>query len=200
MNTVFCVNGSIGEQPSYIQFLLDSGAAVSVVNFSVVRRQSITKAMTCAVGANGTPLDVVVQTTVTLQLGNFKVDHQFIAVHNLIIDCLLGVNFLQWHSAILDCRSNTLSIEQDLRAVIPMNVIKQLSPPLDNFCDTNSSVHAPCDMEIPGRTIRFILDNPQEGVLVMLLEAVSNFLDQLNVARSLSSVCNNQVPHSAYEY
>ena len=52
MNAVFCVNGSISEQP--IQFLLDSGAAVSVV-----RQQPITKAMTCAVGANGTPLNVV---------------------------------------------------------------------------------------------------------------------------------------------
>ena len=38
-----------------IQFLLDSGAAVLVVNFSVVRQQSITEAMTCTVGANGTP-------------------------------------------------------------------------------------------------------------------------------------------------
>ena len=59
-----------------IQFLLDSGAAVLVVNFSVVRQQSITEAMTCTVGANGTPF--FGQGTVILQLGNFKVDHQFI--------------------------------------------------------------------------------------------------------------------------
>ena len=41
VNAVFCVNGSIRDQP--IQFLLDSGAAVSVVNFSVVRQQSLLK-------------------------------------------------------------------------------------------------------------------------------------------------------------
>ena len=97
VNAVFCVNGSIHEQP--IQFVLDSGAAVSVVNFSVVRQQSITKATTCVVGANGTPLDVVGQTSVTLQLGNFKVDHQFIVVRNLTVDCLLGADF--YNSAML---------------------------------------------------------------------------------------------------
>ena len=81
--------------------------------------------MICAVGANGTPLDVVGQTTVTLQLGNFKVDHQFIVVRNLTVDCLLGADFLPQHSSILDCHINTLSVRQDLRAVIPMNVTKQ---------------------------------------------------------------------------
>ena len=190
MNAVFCVNGSISEQP--MQFLLDSGAAVSVVNFNVVRQQSITKAMTFAVGANGNPLDVCGQTTVTLQLGNFKVVHQFIIVCNLTIDCLLA-DLLQWHSAVLDCHSNTLSVGQDLRAVIPMNVTKHFSPPPDNFCDANSNVHAPCDMEIPGQTIQLIagqLDNPQEGISVLLVEPVSIFPDQLNVAHSLSSVCS----------
>ena len=57
MNAVFCVNGCIGELP--VQFLLDSGAAVSVVNLNVVKQQPIDKAKTCAVGANGTPLDVI---------------------------------------------------------------------------------------------------------------------------------------------
>ena len=93
-----------------IQFLLDSGAAVLVVNFSVVRQQSITEAMTCTVGANGTPF--VGQSTVILQLGNFKVDHQFIAGRNLTTECLLGADFLQQDSAVLDCRSNTLSVGQ----------------------------------------------------------------------------------------
>ena len=97
VNAVFCVNGSISEQP--IQFLLDSAAAVSVVNFSVVRQQSITKATTCTVDANGAPLDIVGQTTVTLQLGNFKVNHQFIVVHSLTTECLLE-DFLLQHSAI----------------------------------------------------------------------------------------------------
>ena len=91
VNAVFCVNGWIGELP--IQFLLDSDAAVSVVNHNVVKQQPIDKAKTCAVGTNGTPLDVVGQTTVILQLGDFKVDHQFIVTNNLTLDCLLGAHF-----------------------------------------------------------------------------------------------------------
>ena len=39
MNVVFCVNGYIGELP--IQFLLDSGAAASVVNQNVVKQVNI---------------------------------------------------------------------------------------------------------------------------------------------------------------
>ena len=55
------------------------------------------------------------------------------------------------HGAVLDCGSNTLSVGQDFN--IPMNVTKQFSPPPANFYVANSSVCAPCDMEIPGRTI-----------------------------------------------
>ena len=114
--------------------------------------------------ANGTPLDVVGQTTVTLQLGNFKVDHQFIVVHNLTVDCLLGADFFtttQHYSRLPQqhpiCRTRLKSNHSNECDK------KQFSTPLDNFCDTNSSVHAPCDMEIPGRTIQLIagqLDNP----------------------------------------
>ena len=97
-------------------------------------------------GANGTPLDVVGQTTVSLQLGDFKVDHHFIVVNNLTVDCLLGADFLQTHGAVLDCCSNILSVGQDFKVVIPMNVTKQFSPPHANFYVANSSVCALCDI------------------------------------------------------
>ena len=119
---------------------------MSVVNVNVVKQQPTDKAKTCAVGANGTPLDVVGQTTVILQLGDFKVDHQFIVANNLTVNCLLGADFLKMHSAILDCCSNTLSVGQDFKPVIPMNMAKQFSPPHANFYVANSSVHAPCDI------------------------------------------------------
>ena len=54
MNAVFCVNGCISELP--VQFLLDSGPAVPVVNLDVFKQQPIDKAKACVVGANGTPL------------------------------------------------------------------------------------------------------------------------------------------------
>ena len=64
VNTVFCVNGCIGELP--IQFLLDSDAAVSVVNLNFVKQQPIDKAKTCTLGAIGTPLNFIGQMTVSL--------------------------------------------------------------------------------------------------------------------------------------
>ena len=90
---------------------------MSVINVNVVKRQPNDKDKTRAVGANGTPLDVVGQTTVSIQqaIGDFKVNHQFIVVNNLTVDCLLGVDFLQMHGAILDCCSNTLSVGQDFK-------------------------------------------------------------------------------------
>ena len=50
-NSVICVNGSLDKAP--IKFFLDSGAAISVVNYDVVRQKAIIKATTCAAGANG---------------------------------------------------------------------------------------------------------------------------------------------------
>ena len=106
----FYVCGCIGSRPT--QFLLDSGAAMSVVNYNVVKCQPIAEIHTHAAGANGAPLDVIGQTTVTLQLGDFKVDHQFTVVRNLTVDCLLRADFLRKHSAVLDCCNNTLSVGQ----------------------------------------------------------------------------------------
>ena len=87
VNAVFYVCGRIGSRPT--QFLLDSGAAMSVVNYNVVKCQPIAEIHTHAVGANGAPLDVIGQTTVTLQLGDFKVDHQFTVVRNLTVHAYL---------------------------------------------------------------------------------------------------------------
>ena len=86
VNAVFCVNGCIGETST--KFLLDPGAAVSVVNYNVIKT-SITKAATCAVGANGTPLDVIGQSIITVKVADFKVDYQFMVVRNLTVNCLI---------------------------------------------------------------------------------------------------------------
>ena len=92
-------------------------------------------------------------------------DHQLIVVNNLTVDCLLGADFLQKHGTVLDCCSNTLPVGQDFKVVIPMNETKQFSPPPAKFYFANSSVHAPCDMEIPGRSIQ-----PTAGQLVGIIQ------------------------------
>ena len=92
VNSIYCVNGFIGETP--INFLVDSGAAMSVVHYNLVRHLHFMSTTSCAVGANGSPLDVVGQTTATITLGSFTVDHNFIVVRNLMVDCLLGADFI----------------------------------------------------------------------------------------------------------
>ena len=143
--------------------MLDSGAAISVVNYDVVRHKTITKVTTCAVGANGRPLDVSGRTTATIQLGDFKVDHPFTVVHNLTVDCLLGADFLQKHDGVLDCCNNMLTVGKEAKIKVPLDLHKQLSS-LDTSCTTSVNVCSLLDMEIPARTI---LDNLIHPVIVI---------------------------------
>ena len=45
LNTVFCVDGHVGEVPT--KFLLDSGAAISVLNFDVVKDKLLHQVNIC---------------------------------------------------------------------------------------------------------------------------------------------------------
>ena len=94
--------------------------------------------------ANGSPLDIVGQTVVTVTLDNFTVNHNFTVVNNLTVDCLLGADFLERHAAILDCGRNTLMVGRETQIVIPLTLKHQ--PALSNVLQTaNIVVHAKCD-------------------------------------------------------
>ena len=59
LNTILCTEGLANQ--AHTMFLLDSGAALSVVllrSLSVEDQQAVTKTKSAAVNANGTPLDV----------------------------------------------------------------------------------------------------------------------------------------------
>lgn len=68
ISTILHVDGHVGEIPT--KFLLDSGAVMSVVcyKFLAGHNVQITKQATTAVGADGTPLDVVGHTVLTVSL------------------------------------------------------------------------------------------------------------------------------------
>ena len=80
VNSIYCISGFIGEMP--INFLIDSGAAMSVVHYNLVRHLNFMDTTNCAVGANGSPLDVVGQTTVTITLGSYTVDEVLLVCDN----------------------------------------------------------------------------------------------------------------------
>ena len=132
--------------------LLDTGAAVSVVRYEFLPqeyRQKLTKSPG-AVGANGVPHDVVGRAKIAVSLGPFTSEEEFTVIRNLMVDCLLGADFLKDHSAITDCRSSTLSIGKKSRCHIPMIIGQR------QVTTSNVAVIAPTNMEIPGRTIQLI--------------------------------------------
>ena len=176
-----------------INFLIDSGVAMSVVHYNLVRHLNFMDTTSCAVGANGSPLDVVGQTTVTITLGSYTVDHNFIVVRNLTVDCLLGADFMKLHAAILNCDHNTLSLGRESKVTIPI-ALKALS---NASRAVDLLVHSPCDLEIPARSVQLILgtvNTPDVLNSVMLVEPVETLPSQLHIACSLSSCSNNNIP------
>ena len=145
-------------------------------------------------GANGSPLDVVGQIMVTITLGNFIIDHQFVAVRNLTVDCLLGADFMKHHAAILDCDHNTLSLGKEPKVTIPLAL--KHKPVLCKASCAVYLVRSSQDLEIPARSAQLIVgttDSTSANATVMLVEPMDTLPHQLHVAHSLSSCCNNQV-------
>ena len=62
------------------------------------------------VSANGVTLDVKGQIKLLVSLGPFTCEHTFIVIRDLIVECLLGADFLKKHEAVLDCKSGKLSL------------------------------------------------------------------------------------------
>ena len=56
---------------------------------------------TAPVGANGSPLDVIGQVILPVNVGNFQSDQVFIVVKTLTVDCLLGADYLVAHEVLL---------------------------------------------------------------------------------------------------
>ena len=123
LNTILCTDGFTNSLP--ITFLLDLGAAVSVVRFGSLSSEdhrAMIRTELLTVSANGTSLHVQGQIQLLVSLGPFTYKHAFVVIHDLTVDCLLGANFLKKHGAVIDCKSGTLSL--GLHAV-PIHTILQ---------------------------------------------------------------------------
>ena len=120
INAIFYVDGVVGQVPTKI--LLDTGATVSVARYDFLQdeHQKGFSASPGAVGANGTPLDVVGKVQVPVSLGLFNAEEEFTVTQNLTVNCLLGADFLQKHGHVMDCQSSTLSIGISSRHCVPI--------------------------------------------------------------------------------
>ena len=193
VNSIFSVDGYLHD--THIKFLLDSGAAISVINYNVVRDTPITPIHTRAISANGSPLDVIGETVADIILGDLTVNQKFVVVRNLTVECLLGADFLQAHGAVLDCCNHTLSIGTSSRSSIPISFSQR--PTSSQSPDAlNCILRAFTDIEIPGRTIQIVMGKVDathiDGSMV-LIEPISPLPDHLHVACSLGLIENGQV-------
>ena len=111
-NGVLKVDGTIGNLS--VQFLLDSGAAVSVIHYKILDshyQQQITPAnVKAAVTANGGLLEVLGQITLPIGIGHFNSTHLFTVVRNLTVECILGADYLIQHGAVIDCNQCCLTV------------------------------------------------------------------------------------------
>ena len=177
-------------------FLLDSGAAVSVVwlrSLSVEDQQAVTKTKLAAVNASGTPLDVRGQIKLVVSIGSFTCEHEFIVIHDLTVDCLLGADFLKKHEAVIDCKSGTLSLGEH---IVPLH--SEWKPmPLHTDPVINVPIMAMSTQEIPGCTVQWLTCKVKGDVnvagegLIKPSDTIGNFPNYLCVTQSLTTVISD---------
>jgi len=142
-NTALRVSG-FEQKP--VQFLYDSGAAVSVCRHDLLPEglHLDTTLAISTVGANGIPLDVQGQVTTNVAIGPFRATQDFVVVTGLTVDCLLRADFLLRHGAVLNCKTRTLQIGG---CIIPL------------FPEVNKEPSMVCmekTIEIPARSVMLL--------------------------------------------
>ena len=153
VNAVLQAEGKIGNSP--VQFLLDSGAAVSVICCDMVPVSAMRRmepASSSTVAANGLPLDVVGQVSVPVSLSGYCVTHTFLVVRGLTVEGLLGADFLEKHRAVIDFadRRLTLGMQGDN---IPVQITKDTQPDTPH---STMTIMVSSTTEVPGRSVKLI--------------------------------------------
>ena len=110
-----------------VQFLLDKGAAVSVVCYDTLIRslqQQVVSVHVATIGANGSPLDVTVvgQITAPIVVNGLNCIQLLTVVMQLSVAGILGADFLVKHGVLIDCRNSRLLLG-DPQTIIPVKIV-----------------------------------------------------------------------------
>ena len=106
INTILLIIGLISH--SSVIFCLDSGTTCTM---SVIRLDAIASKLcdkitsdtsSTPIEANGSPLDVVGQMKLPVVIGNFQIQHVFLVVSTLTVDCSFGVDCLIANEVIIN--------------------------------------------------------------------------------------------------
>ena len=116
-------------------------------------RQQMTSPNTpTAIAANGAPLELVGQTTIPISIGKFNTSHLFIVALNVTVDCILGIDFLMQHGAVIDCKQKCVMMDGiTLPFLGPTSIDDNPEFNLKDNC-----VKAHKTVVIPGRAIQAI--------------------------------------------
>ena len=90
-----------------VEFMLDSGSSVSLVQCDILKSvKNMTQVDTTTtlwlVTASGDTLPILRHIRTVVQLGELNIVHEFLVVNSLVIPVILGVDFLQENSLVLD--------------------------------------------------------------------------------------------------
>ena len=110
----YCVHGLIGSIP--LQLLVDTGAAISLLSTDVWRRINTTGSPIVLqqwtgkklVGVNGAPLCVKGCVHAHVSIGSIPFKGTFIVSGDLLVDAILGLDFIERHHCVIDCENKVL--------------------------------------------------------------------------------------------
>ena len=205
INKILHIPGSIGSSP--VTFLLDSGAAISVIRLDIldthVRNQITDAGLMAPIGANSSPLDVIGQITLPVNIGNFQSDQVFIVMRTLTVDCLLGADYLVAHEVVINYKQAIVEIKGHN---IPFTLTNGVAT-IRQHMPCNRTISALHTMTIPGHSVQLIdvtlPDNAKSMDLPSVLiepHTAAKIPKHVVMARTCSPVCNghlavNQVMH-----
>ena len=165
------VNAYLGHQCIPYKALIDTGASVCVCRYDLLRRHGFTvepvseRIQKTLLAADQTPLVVKGKSVITIRIGDFVADVEFIAVQRLQYPLIIGMNMLQKYKACIDMDGPCLTIGDD-RTTVPM---------MTRF--PNNQILRVCeDMDLPPMHEAFIKVALPQGFdpCVSVIEALQN--------------------------
>ena len=181
----FSVSGMIGACP--LELLVDTGATVSLLNVNMWNKIDSTKLSLeqwtgkKLVGVNGAPLLVKGLTRAQVCIEGFEFVGNFVVSGELVVDAILGLDFLQQHNCVIDVGKKLLKFPSvDLSVGLPdAGRCKQVTQVVGVVTMHEITVPAVSEMEIivkplcnVGSGIWMIENNPTVSCGVMVARAV----------------------------
>ena len=142
---------------AWVSFLVDTGAAVSLIDGKVwdsikplkdtVHLNPVT---TRLVGVDGVPLKVRGSAVINLSLMGLKVNQTLIVADSLTSQGILGMDFLESNHCILDLADGKLSTGGKTIPLDPLHIGMQAAVQVDVTVEENFVIEAESEMEIMG--------------------------------------------------